>query len=1223
MERLRRPDDMARALQMIPQCPKMTKELVDKYFDLPYLDVEEAAFKYLTGRECLLCKLRLGPDGEPVIHTSGWAALSCGRAVKVMAEHSWLGGTEFFAKYPSLDNWEGRAEIAQRTELNSLIREFMRQMLKRAARTKRDQNCKSCRVLEGGVMVEHETDQGLRECKNAHYFAKLVSQATYPTNAIESAALMELTNLAGGWALEILAETQINMGYEMPHPQSKIYWDMNKKKSEPVVEPCDPGEPGQEGTKEEEENDCSGCGATRGRRQRIKDFKKLHKCCPAMVKQEDKECVDEDNMDEEDPPDYQDTDPILVMEEGGLLGLAAKRQQENCKEKMQRWGERAKRSYLGRGLCGLGQLGMVIITLLMLTNPHMAAELPNKSENNILPISQPVLCQQPLPGQLQGGLAAMVVALVSAVGRSGHPEVLLLVTILMPLAGAEEEDGVEMAVPMWADAKDAVNNPADGTTILPSWRAAVAYDTSGKFSGVKPKFSLYPLVEEESCQAEKPAFKEPVKVRGQVMHVREHQDVQLVACSGIFSYEQLFCSVGFYSHREAPITVMPETMVELSAEQCRQMYYKGSAVVSVYESSKDLGNEVDTVVFVTGLQNGTTTKVDLVAGYEEENNACTGQAFNFYGDHYWKHMLYRKTTFTIYTYTGQYYDRTDEIAVKNLVDIPPGQNHVVDEKYGTVVLVSDVVRKKERCRRATELFTAVGEFHPRQEDPAKGVLFIRKKKKETTFVVTGRIKACERIIWQTSVRSVYVVPLFEDNPKLEVIMHDEPDMVAEVEHQLAATAAATVYQMNNNLQKVRENACQMNRAAKWNTRTALMSADNSQLANIILGGMASYAGAAFSVVMGTPVRVNFMNYRPTADTDGICCEEIPVTFLDRMKNRVFAFMKAISRVLVEHCTPVPCSASHPIVQAIWGEDAVRAVMTDTKNTTWTWPKVMKASKTGSSETRLFYMCDIGDGNGFKYCKIPKKKLWMEKELSLQVGYDHVMDNLVSTIWDPESEEMLYKIQQDMSNHAVLHRELSTTANGHSISGGLMGKLIDNAPDKVKEDVWSSFLSYNTLTNKKSVAYKLLMGVVISISLIVAWILAVCCCNTYSTIQMAFYNMWLSCKNCTKKNMESVDEENFPMVARRHKNICHDIDSCLELIAKLEQNEIRNDRRLTVLEDKVKQGAGLLAMHCEHLTPSAPPVQSDPVPVDSAIHPANVATTAGPKLGKKKSVTMQE
>ena len=54
-----------------------------------------------------------------------------------------------------------------------------------------------------------------------------------------------------------------------------------------------------------------------------------------------------------------------------------------------------------------------------------------------------------------------------------------------------------------------------------------------------------------------------------------------------------------------------------------------------------------------------------------------------------------------------------------------------------------------------------------------------------------------------------------------------------------------------------------------------MSANNSQLANIVLGGMASYAGAAFSVVMGTTVRVNFMNYRPTADTDGICCEEFP------------------------------------------------------------------------------------------------------------------------------------------------------------------------------------------------------------------------------------------------------------------------------------------------------------------------------------------------------------
>ena len=113
-------------------------------------------------------------------------------------------------------------------------------------------------------------------------------------------------------------------------------------------------------------------------------------------------------------------------------------------------------------------------------------------------------------------------------------------------------------------------------------------------------------------------------------------------------------------------------------------------------------------------------------------------------------------------------------------------------------------------------------------------------------------------------------------------------------------------------------------------------------------------------------------------------------------------------------------------------------------------------------------------------------------------------------------------------------------------------------------------------------------------------------------------MWLSCKSCTKKSMESADEESFPMVARRHKKICHNIDSCLELIEKLEQNEIRNDRRLTVLEDKVKQGAGLLAMHCEQLTPSAPPGHSDPVPVDSAIHPANVATTAGPKLEEEDS-----
>ena len=237
------------------------------------------------------------------------------------------------------------------------------------------------------------------------------------------------------------------------------------------------------------------------------------------------------------------------------------------------------------------------------------------------------------------------------------------------------------------------------------------------------------------------------------------------------------------------------------------------------------------MVFVAGLQNGTTTKVDLVAGYEEENNACTGQAFNFKGDHYWKHKLY----------TGQQQDKDggEDERGNRISESKPrwrtawpgwrsrpaaGARPCGGREYGTVVLVSDVVRKKERCRRATELFTAVREFHPRQEDPAEGVLFNPEEEERNHLGGDGSIK-------------------------------------------------------------VRENACQMNRAAKWNTRTALVSADNSQLANIILGGMASYAGAAFSVVMGTTVRVNFMNYRPTADTDGIYCE-IPVTFLDRMKNRV-------------------------------------------------------------------------------------------------------------------------------------------------------------------------------------------------------------------------------------------------------------------------------------------------------------------------------------------------
>ena len=128
-----------------------------KSVGLPFEVVVKMADKYLAGKECIMC---LEGANQMVMHEDGSAALSCESARELMGECNEVGQETFLHKHPRLDTWEGRAEIYQRTQLNTRIRESVLEMVERAAEEKDGRKeCRSCWVGTG-LRVEHENEKG-------------------------------------------------------------------------------------------------------------------------------------------------------------------------------------------------------------------------------------------------------------------------------------------------------------------------------------------------------------------------------------------------------------------------------------------------------------------------------------------------------------------------------------------------------------------------------------------------------------------------------------------------------------------------------------------------------------------------------------------------------------------------------------------------------------------------------------------------------------------------------------------------------------------------------------------------------------------------------------------------------------------------------------------------------------------------------------------------------
>ena len=797
-------------------------------------------------------------------------------------------------------------------------------------------------------------------------------------------------------------------------------------------------------------------------------------------------------------------------------------------------------------------------------------------------------------GAGQEAIMLLITLLCSGVRAAGPQMAIIVSLVIGPWAEAARVERATQSpdkMPLWIGEEHALQDPTTGEKALQSWRYVAGFDTTGYYSGKAPSVHLLSLVEYGQCEEPERVFMDPMPIEIQANHVLEHEEVLVAVCSVHIEYSQLWCTTDIYSHREAEIVICPKRRLVIPAEQCKRMYNEGSATLNVYERTKNFGNELDTVLFLTNLNNGTVNTVDLIAGREHEDNACSGAEFAFMGQRYEKNLLYRHMTITIEKYTGEYYDIYDKVVIRNLVDIPSGQDSVEDDKFGTLVVVDRLDRKKEKCQRATELFTGRATVHPRVDDENKGIAFVQKDGQDTAFVITGRSEGCGRIFWETSVRSVLLLPIAEDNPKLEIKLQDRPDLVSEVKHQLAATAASTVFQLQQNFAGIASNECKLKQNAEANFKKTLMVANQEQLGDILLGATISNGGSALNIIQGVPLKMKFRNYKPSATSDGLCCRQLPVTFKNHNNEQVFAFLEPISRMIVQRCTPVPCSRNHPIVLAIPSAQEVDWVIENPDM--WTWQRLVEEGYDGRKEDNMFYVCDYGDGRGLIHCEMPTVPKLFNNEMRIPIGWANIIQNLKSTMWNGETEQAEFEIQRDQANHAVLHRELVAMAGGHVITGGVAGQLIQNAPPEVKASLWDSIFAFNAITEPGTTANNLLITVTVVIGVIIVLIGAVICCNIWTTVQVLWMSLVKSIRNCCRTGglLRNADD-NMPMI-RRQREICTELDNHLLLIGNLEQRDLANRSRIEILErgleqahEAVRRSAALLAAKAENGAGSA-------------------------------------
>ena len=710
-------------------------------------------------------------------------------------------------------------------------------------------------------------------------------------------------------------------------------------------------------------------------------------------------------------------------------------------------------------------------------------------------------------------------------------------------------------------------------TVLPQTIKTVGYDTNSEYTNSTSKNEYLSLLNTHTCEPDEARYDKARTMNLQAVYTQSTIDVKFYQCKVLVSLYASWCGSNIDlqsdSRMHASISVIPPTILKLTADQCRKVVEKGIVDANLYES--DGYKEVGKLVFERNVSRGFSSRSTTVHGLVGEDHSCSTQSklhgsFYVKGEEFKQHILFRRSQFLIRIHKGVYVSGTDRFYVPNLVSFNSSSHEFFDNHHGTFMLAHANFSKPTTCSRTTELFSGQAHYYRHRlagreagGDQKGDIVTMRDAENRTAaFATTGMTTFCGADqVYRTNLKNVHLIK-YEDSPKFPSVPTPDSgvDPLLNLRSQIISSTHNTELDIAKIAFDLRKRTCEISTITNLIKIGMISSMPEDKLLDNYLGFTARRVGGAAVLRRGVPLTVH-LHHR--ASGKGICCNELSVAINDTNGTLHHTFLLPISRTISPHCTPTLCSNSSPVFHAIPSPSIQGRLL---KEERLTWEDIFELEKGYDNENKSFWICD--DSKEYYACPQSPSLLTASPALSEQPSTE---------IWLPEptldSSGALWtdKKIQDHQDHEWVTTAMSATAkvlglsmNGRTLQLDEMHKQILEIEPEAKTSIINGFFP-----SFLGIAEYIPQALTLLLALLTFMMASTLFCCLYSTIQnirvlIARYINAISSKITGNKY---IDEENVRLTPADLKN---SLKEQVKSQTKIEYQVKQMKKKLDVLFD---------------------------------------------------------
>ena len=714
--------------------------------------------------------------------------------------------------------------------------------------------------------------------------------------------------------------------------------------------------------------------------------------------------------------------------------------------------------------------------------------------------------------------------------------------------------------------------PNTTLTSLPRVIQTVGYDTNSEYTNSTSNNEYLSLLNTHTCEPDEARYDKARTMNLQAVYTQSTIDVKFYQCKVLVSLYASWCGSNIDlesdSRMHASISVIPPTVLKLTANQCRKAVEKGIVEANLYESEGY--REVGKLVFERNVTRGFSSRSTEVHGSVGEDHSCSTQSklhgsFYVKGEEYKQHILFRRSQFLIRIHKGVYVSGTDQFYVPNLVSFNSSLHEFFDNHHGTFTLAHANFSKPTTCSRTTELLSGQAHYYRHRlagreagGDQKGDIVTMKDAKNQTAaFATTGMTTFCGADqVYRTNLKNVHLIK-YEDSPKFPSVPTSDRgvDPLLNLRSRIISSTLTTELDIAKIAFSLQKRTCEISTITNLIKIGMISSMPEDKLLDNYLGFTARRVGGAAVLRRGVPLTVH-LHHR--ASGKGICCNELSVAINDTKGTVHHTFLLPISRTISPHCTPTLCSDSSPVFHVIPSLSIQERLL---KRERLTWEDIFELEK-GYDEDKSFWICD--DSKKYYTCPQPPSLLTASPVLSEQPSTE---------IWLPESlidsSGALWtdKKIQDHQDHEWVTTAMSATAkvlglsmNGHTLQLDEMHKQILEIQPEAKTSIINGFFP-----SFLGIAEYIPQALTLLLALLTLMMASTLFCCLYSTIQniRVLIARYINAISSRITGSKYIDEENVRLTPADLKN---SLKEQVKSQTKIEYQVKQMKKKLDVLFD---------------------------------------------------------